>query len=172
MVIYDLNGMNIALIPHKADSPLIVDADAVLPFAIFQKNLQIIAGQQGEIAQRSGRIEDNQFFVSRPLDIFRELLRKLPAKNLFGFLAAKCSNHGSIYTVYRYMSTTLTFVSHLPQAGCFAILGLSTPSTAGTGSPLDLTAWMTIAYIEYVASCLASSCTMNSASSGLPMRIP
>jgi hypothetical protein len=45
MVVYDLNVVRIALAPAKANSPLIVDPDAVLAFPIAPQGFQPIPWQ-------------------------------------------------------------------------------------------------------------------------------
>jgi hypothetical protein len=44
MVIYNLDIVGIAVAPFETDAPLIVDANAVLPFPIAPKQLQAILG--------------------------------------------------------------------------------------------------------------------------------
>jgi hypothetical protein len=43
--------------PLKANPPLIVDADAVLAFAISGQRLKTVAGQGGQILQRNGGLQ-------------------------------------------------------------------------------------------------------------------
>jgi hypothetical protein len=45
MVVYDLNVVRIALAPAKANSPLIVDPDAVLAFPIAPQGFQPVPWQ-------------------------------------------------------------------------------------------------------------------------------
>jgi hypothetical protein len=49
MVIDDLDHLGAAFPPDKADAPLIVDPDAVLPSAIAFERLKPVAGRRPEI---------------------------------------------------------------------------------------------------------------------------
>ena len=52
MIVDNLNVMNVSLSPAKADSPLVVDVNAVLPFAISRKLLQVVARRNSKIVER------------------------------------------------------------------------------------------------------------------------
>lgn len=51
MVIDDLDLLRIALVPDKADTPPVVDTDAVLPGSIAAQRLQPIARRGCQVAQ-------------------------------------------------------------------------------------------------------------------------
>jgi hypothetical protein len=51
MVVRDLDPECIAITPHKTYPPLIVNADAVLPFPIAYQGLETVPGWGGQIAQ-------------------------------------------------------------------------------------------------------------------------
>jgi len=92
MIIHNLDFIRIAFLPDKADSPLIVDANAVSPLTVAMKSLQAVAGRRGQIAQFGGGIQLPQFPLSdplegpKPLDVF-------PSVELLGFLRAKRTDH-------------------------------------------------------------------------------
>lgn len=77
MVIDDLHILGIAVFaPSKADTPLIVDANAVLPFPVAAELLETVARYGGEGAEIGGkRIYNcrNYFWVSpRSVTIIQE----------------------------------------------------------------------------------------------------
>jgi hypothetical protein len=51
MIVHNLHIVGIAIMPSKADSPLLVDADAVLPLAISLQCFQMVTGWAVEICQ-------------------------------------------------------------------------------------------------------------------------
>jgi len=53
----DVGGTRRLSRPLKANPPLIVDADAVLAFAISGQRLKTVAGQGGQILQRNGGLQ-------------------------------------------------------------------------------------------------------------------
>ena len=50
MVVGNLDIESILLFPAEADAVLIVDPDAVLPFAISFERFQPVSGKQGQVA--------------------------------------------------------------------------------------------------------------------------
>src|SRR5271166_5425826 len=61
VIVGDLYVVRIALAPREADAVLVIDANAVLPFAIASEPLQSVAGRQRQVAQRSSRVQHLQF---------------------------------------------------------------------------------------------------------------
>jgi hypothetical protein len=53
--------------PPKADPPLIVEANTVLPDAIASKLLEAVPRWHPEIVQRFGRVHGDQFAQHRPM---------------------------------------------------------------------------------------------------------
>src|SRR6185503_1218987 len=66
--------------PFEANPPLVVDADAVLAFAVSHQCFKPVAGQSGEILQRNGRFEPVKFQARGTLD---------PGESLDPFTAGK-----------------------------------------------------------------------------------
>ena len=54
--------------PFKADSPLIVDADAVLSLAVAFESFEPIAWQCGQVLQRSCGVQPVEFKLRRPFE--------------------------------------------------------------------------------------------------------
>jgi hypothetical protein len=57
VIINDLNVKGIAVLEAKADSPLVIDADAVLSEAVMLERLQMIRRRQAQILKTSGGIQ-------------------------------------------------------------------------------------------------------------------
>lgn len=57
MIIYNLNIFRCIIAPVKADSPLCINPDAVLPGTISRKLLQSISGRIAKVSELPGRIE-------------------------------------------------------------------------------------------------------------------
>jgi len=64
VVVGDLNFEGICAAPREADSPLIVDSDAVLPFATPFQLLQPVTRRHAKISKRNGSMQ-NQELPSR-----------------------------------------------------------------------------------------------------------
>jgi hypothetical protein len=72
VVVYNLNFVGVSISPLKADSILVIDANAVLAFSIASKALQPIARRYGHIAQGPGRIQQLQFLEGALLKVGRD----------------------------------------------------------------------------------------------------
>ena len=59
---FDLKGVSVA--PAEADPPLVVDPDAVLPFALARQAFQPIAWRGREIVQAAGIVDLRQFWFA------------------------------------------------------------------------------------------------------------
>src|ERR1039458_3667762 len=60
VIVRDLHAVSVPLVPLEADAVLVVDANAVLPFATSFEPLQPVARRQSQVAQRSGRVQHLQ----------------------------------------------------------------------------------------------------------------
>jgi len=61
VVVGNLDIDSIPLIPAKADAVLIVDPDAVLPFAASFERFQPVSGKQGQVAERGCPVQLEEF---------------------------------------------------------------------------------------------------------------
>ncbi len=92
MIIGNFHIEGMAITPHEADSPLVVDANRVLPFAITSQRFQMIAGRRSEDTQLGGSVELQQLAQSNALE-GTEALAMPVVKKLLGFLRAEALNH-------------------------------------------------------------------------------
>ncbi len=95
MVIHDLNIVSIPLPPNKADAPLVVDSNAVLPAATAMQRFEPIARRRGQIAQVRSSIQLRQFSLRDPFD-GAEAFHPLPQMEAFRLLRAEGPDHPPI----------------------------------------------------------------------------
>jgi hypothetical protein len=60
MIVDDLNVPGFAIVPHKTDPPLIVNANAALTLAVAVQSLQTIAGRHTQIVELLRRVDRKQ----------------------------------------------------------------------------------------------------------------
>ena len=85
MIIDDFHFVTIAVAPNKTDSPLIVDANRVLPFTIASQCFQLISRRRRQDAQLRGCVKLEQLAYCNPLD-GAKTLAVLVMKKFLGFL--------------------------------------------------------------------------------------
>jgi len=92
MVIHDFNIVSIPFPPNKADAPLVVDADAVLPSAIAMQRFEPITRWRGQIAQVCRSIDLCQLSLRDSFDGTKPF-RPLPLMRAFRLLRAEGLDH-------------------------------------------------------------------------------
>jgi hypothetical protein len=93
MIVYDLDLVSVALAPTKANSPLVVDADAVLAFSVACQFLQSIAGEPGEVFKRFRAMELPQLPERSALDLSVEFRLSMSVEDALGLLIPRRDNH-------------------------------------------------------------------------------
>jgi hypothetical protein len=96
MIIYDLYPFSMAILPDETNPPLIIDADAVLPFAISLENLQPIRSWQPQIMESRGGVNRVELHEGSLLNITRKLARELPMEDSLGIPTEKRPDHRPI----------------------------------------------------------------------------
>ena len=71
MIVNNCDLVRIAVLPPKADTPLLIDANTVLPGPITFELLKAIARRRAEIRESLCRIHDDQLSEHGPLQITR-----------------------------------------------------------------------------------------------------
>jgi hypothetical protein len=66
MVVRHLDVEGVTVTPGKADAPLIVDSDAVLPPALASEFLKSVARRDGQIGKRRGAVDDQELPCGGP----------------------------------------------------------------------------------------------------------
>jgi hypothetical protein len=69
VIVNDLYVVGIAILPAKADAPLLVHANTVLARAIAPELFQSIAGRHAEIVELLGRVHRHEFAQHRAMEI-------------------------------------------------------------------------------------------------------
>lgn len=85
--------------PHEANTPLVIDAKAVLPGAVAGELLQPVAWRGSQVAQVAGAVQVQQLPPRRSLNVRGELAGHFPVKHLFGFGAGERLDHGPIVSL-------------------------------------------------------------------------
>ena len=78
MIVNDLDLMRIAVLPSKANAPLIVDPNTVQPSALPSQLLQSVARRNAQIIESLGGIDDDQLAQHGALELARISADPLP----------------------------------------------------------------------------------------------
>lgn len=70
MIINNFNKMSIPILPNKTNSPLAVDADAMLPASISLESFQPIPKGNAQVIQRDGVVQDFELAHGNTLDVW------------------------------------------------------------------------------------------------------
>jgi hypothetical protein len=88
VVVNDLDLESLGVSPSKTDAPLIVDPNAVLPFAVSRERLQPIAWNGRQIGQRRRRMDMIELSFRNASDLL-ELSAKLSTEDALGLFVAE-----------------------------------------------------------------------------------
>src|SRR5262249_5248950 len=69
MIVDDLDIVGVAVAPAEADAPLVIDPNAVLPFAISGQPLQPISRRRPQVLEIASIVKLHQLAISRPYDV-------------------------------------------------------------------------------------------------------
>lgn len=78
MIVHKFNLEGLTTVPAKAKSPLIVDADAVLPGPVAGQSLQPIPRRNAQVMEINGTVQLRQFPVRDLHDVIRYTFAKPP----------------------------------------------------------------------------------------------
>src|SRR5688572_10706009 len=94
VIIDDFNTLGIPVFsPFKTNPPLLVDANAVLPFSVALQQLQSIGRRRFQIIQAPCSMQVLELAPRRLLNVMRQRMRPYSPENLLGFPASKARNH-------------------------------------------------------------------------------
>lgn len=93
MVINDLHPIGIAFQPGKADAPLIIDPDAMLPLALTLESLQSVSGGNYQIIQGSRPVKHAQFSQGHAVHLSGQLPGRFTVKKPFSLIVLKPLDH-------------------------------------------------------------------------------
>lgn len=94
MIVDDLYivGSEVLFVPTKAEAPLVVDANTVLPFTVAVESFQVVPGWGTRISQRGSSIKRLKAPTRGPFD-GREAANELSGKESFRIAAAETADH-------------------------------------------------------------------------------
>lgn len=84
--------------PVEADSPLVVDTNAVLSFSVAMESFESIPGRRSEVIDGFGSIENQQLAVRGPLQGGSELSYMVPFPDVFGAFVCERPDHATSIT--------------------------------------------------------------------------
>jgi hypothetical protein len=93
MIVYNLNIVGVIIAPSKADSPLVVNANTVLPLALTRQFLETISWRHPKVFQSFRRVKKEEFSLCSAAQIGGESRCWLAKENLFSFIGAKRPDH-------------------------------------------------------------------------------
>ncbi len=102
MVIDNLDLERVRSLPSKADPPLLVDSNAVLPGAIAFQRFQAIARRHAQVIEAPGLIQQQELAPSHALNPGRESPRRLILEQALGLHAGEASYHLENYNASRH----------------------------------------------------------------------
>lgn len=89
MVAHDLDVLRPRVRPFKADTPLLVDANAVLPHSVSAELLQAVTRRHPQVIEGLGRVEYGRLAQRYPLDGGFQSSRTSSLPYLFGLLVSE-----------------------------------------------------------------------------------
>jgi hypothetical protein len=102
VVINYFNVAGILTFPTKANSPLIINSNAMLSATISLQGFEPISWRSAQIVQSARLIEQEQFAPGNSLYLDRQFSRNFIRENSLRFRARKVAYHPSYYNALRY----------------------------------------------------------------------
>ena len=93
VIVHNLDLIGVAVVPNKADAPLVVDADAVLTIVVARKSLKAITGRDSQVIQVRSVMEHHQLALRPALDMLREPADATAFGNRLGITVAVAPDH-------------------------------------------------------------------------------
>ena len=97
MIVYDLNLFRVSIAPHKADAPLVIDADAVLAGPVAAQLLQPVAGRHAEVVQLLSRVDHDELPQHQPEQFGRKPADALTPEEPLGIRVREALDHPERY---------------------------------------------------------------------------
>ena len=93
MIVSDFDVMGIRPDPSEADSPLVIDTDAVLALPVTAQCLQSVRWRNPEVSEGLSIIQHSELPACDFLDLWREALRPFPLPDHFSVFRPEALNH-------------------------------------------------------------------------------
>jgi hypothetical protein len=94
VIVDDLDLVGVAILPAKADAPLLVHTNTVLANSIAPELLQPITRRHAKVAELLGRVHHHKFAQHRALEIRRISSDGLASEQSLGIAIGEGVNHG------------------------------------------------------------------------------
>ncbi len=109
MVVHDLDvhGARGAFRPLETDPPLVVDADAVLAFAVAFEPFQAVPGQRAKVLERDGRLQTVEPQLGLVFDA-RKGFDPLAGGEVPGAFVPVADDHDSKHTMWLCITSSIT----------------------------------------------------------------
>lgn len=179
VVVDNFNVPCMAITPDKADAPLIVNADAVLPLPITGKLFEAIRRGRKQVIKAFSSVKLSQSHSSALRDGWRQAAHEMTGKQCGGFSAGKGLNHAShrkqfVYDnqAVRYRLATTRNPSHNPPIAHLCANGFGDPNIEADKPPaggIFTSVFHTLRVLSMAGGCGACS---RMAGSSMPVRQP
>lgn len=93
VVVNDFHGIGVAVTPDKANSPLVIDTDAVLPYAVALEGFKPVPRRDSQILERDRVVKDFELSHGHSLQLGRKTLVPEAIEKPFGHAVFKAANH-------------------------------------------------------------------------------
>jgi hypothetical protein len=100
VVIGDFDFVGVAVDPAEAQTPLVIDTDAVLTDTLAFKRFEPVAGRDAEVIEGVGTGEQVEF-IDRSLDQIGREAGSLTVPEFFGRLVAEIFNHKDTCSIFQ-----------------------------------------------------------------------
>jgi hypothetical protein len=94
MIIRNLNVVGVSFAPSKANSPLVIDANAMLALTVAGEFFKTIPWRNTQVIQLFGGVQDGKFLPRGAVQIWGKAPQEMTLKELFAILVAERLDHG------------------------------------------------------------------------------
>jgi hypothetical protein len=109
MIVHNFHVSGFVINPLEANSPLVINTDAILPCPVILKLFQLVSGWGQQILEIISIIEIDQFAPSGALNIFWQLRGNFAKKDFLCFIGSKGLDHNAIVSRRDNIFKTLFF---------------------------------------------------------------
>ena len=99
MIVAELDIVGIAIFEPKADAPLIVDSDRMLPRAVAFERMEPVAGRYPQVGEHDRNMDSFQLAQGASSDVWRDPLRLPGPVQFFGLPIREGFDHAGMYRV-------------------------------------------------------------------------
>ena len=94
MIVDNLDLPGVTVTPNDVDTPLLVDANAMLPKSVVTKSFQPVAGRYPQIIEAASRVDCKQLGTSTLLDLRGQPANGIACEDGRCALTGKALDHG------------------------------------------------------------------------------